>query len=346
LRSPPPPNAEAACRNGATPGAAPSPGADDFSHTLTVMTPDEERGPPQPASAHSHGVLQRLSPYPATSCSSSTCLDGGLLRISSCRKRTIVVRGDEFPSTSLQLIDCHGCYIYILAPLRSAELVGCCGCTVLCGAVQRVVSVQYCERLVLLAAAAALRLGNCIDTTLHLCVNAPPLIWGENHRLTLAPFGTVYRSLAEHLDAVKVKPQLEFNFWGRPFDCCANLTAVAQAETGEAGDKGGPLPAQPLPNGCALMAPSNYLPFHVPVEVPAEASEGRGVPPVCELPTEYAEALAAHIRRLGDFERELAALQCSGEVRREVQNALQASFKEWLVRTGNMRQLNDLMAAM
>ena len=29
---------------------------------------------------------------------------------------------------------------------------------------------------------------------------------------------------------------------------------------------------------------------------------------------------------------------------REVQQALHVRFKEWLVRTGNMRQLHDLMA--
>ena len=32
------------------------------------------------------------------------------------------------------------------------------------------------------------------------------------------------------------------------------------------------------------------------------------------------------------------------ETRQEVQQALQASFKDWLTRTGNMRQLQDLMA--
>ena len=58
------------------------------------------------------------------------------------------------------------------------------GC--LCG-VCRVLSATYCERLHLHAASQALRVGNCLDCALHVCVNSPPLLWGENHRISLAP---------------------------------------------------------------------------------------------------------------------------------------------------------------
>ena len=40
---------------------------------------------------------------------------------------------------------------------------------------------------------------------------------------------------------------------------------------------------------------------------------------------------------------ELSALSCSVETRREVKSILVSSFKDWLQRTGNMRQLHDLM---
>ena len=85
-----------------------------------------------------------------------------------------MLREAELGSGSLQLIDCHGCYVYALAPLRCVELLGCCGCTVVLGAVSRVLSVSYCEQLRLVATCKALRLANCIDGALQLCVNTPP----------------------------------------------------------------------------------------------------------------------------------------------------------------------------
>ena len=37
---------------------------------------------------------------------------------------------------SLQLIDCHACFVYVLAPVRSAELLFCC-CSIVCSWIVR-----------------------------------------------------------------------------------------------------------------------------------------------------------------------------------------------------------------
>jgi len=66
---------------------------------------------------------------------------------------------------------------------------------------------------------------------------------------------------------------------------------------------------------------------------------------VVELPAEYASALESCVRELGAFSHQLAALQPSEGVRGEVTNLLQSRFKDWLLRTGNMRQITDLLAA-
>ena len=89
------------------------------------------------------------------------------------------------------------------------------------------------------------------------------------------------------------------------------------------------------------------LPFHVPFDVPPPAAarplaEG-GLAPACALPPEYDRALTAKFQRVADFQRELAGIECPPELRAEVQATLQSHFKEWLVRTGNMRQITDLL---
>ena len=64
---------------------------------------------------------------------------------------------------------------------------------------------------------------------------------------------------------------------------------------------------------------------------------------MCELPTEYADALVGHVTRLLRFRDEIAALRCSEAVRSEVQATLHAGFRDWLQRTGNLRQVTDLL---
>ena len=140
-----------------------------------------------PADSPRHGALTRAAAAGA---------EDEMLRLAGAKRRTVVLRPAQLRGGALQLIDCHNCHVYVLAPLRTAELLGCTGCVVVIGAVGRVLSIVHCERLQLHAAAAFVRCGNCADSTLHLCVNARPLLWGENHRLLLAPFGTVYRDFA------------------------------------------------------------------------------------------------------------------------------------------------------
>ena len=86
----------------------------------------------------------------------------------------------------------------------------------LLGAVEAVVSLLHCERLRLHCATRALRLHNCLDTSLALCVATPPLLWGDNHRLTLAPLHSAYEGLAAHLATAGLSPQLDHNYWSRP----------------------------------------------------------------------------------------------------------------------------------
>ncbi|KOO34934.1 tbcc domain-containing protein 1 [Chrysochromulina tobinii] len=139
-------------------------------------------------------------------------------------------------AASGELIDCHSCYVYALAPVRGVELLGCTGCTVVVGAASRVVTVSHCANMKLVATCQALRLSSCTNCTFQLCVNSPPLLM------------------------------------------------------------------------------------------------------------EYADALVGHVTRMLRFRDEIAALRCSEAVRSEVQATLHAGFRDWLQRTGNLRQVTDLMA--
>ena len=83
----------------------------------------------------------------------------------------------------------------------------------------------------------------------------------------------------------------------------------------------------------------------MPVDLPSSGASEAGIGAVAELPVEYATALGDHVGRLREFAEALDALGCSEQMRADVGAALAARFKAWLVRTGNMRQLNELLRA-
>jgi TBCC domain-containing protein 1 len=255
--------------------------------------------------------------------------EAATVRLLGARRRTLVFRGSLACAahTAVQIFDCHGCHIYALAAVRSVELVGCTRCTVVVGAVGRVASVHHCDRLTLLATAGALRAHSLSESCLHLCTATRPLLWGENHSLSLAPFAAVYASLPRHMAAAGISPDLGRNRWAQPI-CCLPALAAGTA---------------PDASACfSLLPPRSYLPFHIPFDVLAGMTAGSRIPPVVQLPDVYAEALASHTQQLRLFSEQLVL--CSDSVKSEVGAALQARFREWLVRTGNMRQVVELLA--
>ena len=233
-----------------------------------------------------------------------------------------------------------------------------------------------------------LHVSNSIDSAFRICVNAPPVLCGGCHRLTLAPYGTYYSRLADHMEAAAISPRLADNYWARPIVWIAHhLEELTREAPYREPPSREPLSREPP---YSLLPPGAYMPFHVPVTDNLEVfndkfkdkfnegvnegganeggrnegggnegganeggsgkategeagKEGVGVPPVCELPVEYAMALASRIDRLLAFKAELSALECSACSRRNVCHAMQTHFKEWLLRTGNVRQLHDLM---
>ena len=95
-------------------------------------------------------------------------------------KSTIAKGEDNFPDGVLRITDCHDSVIYALAPLQYASITCCSDCTVVVGAVGRMLRVERCERLQLIAGCIRICISSCHDCVFYLGVNRPPLLLGDN----------------------------------------------------------------------------------------------------------------------------------------------------------------------
>lgn len=148
----------------------------------------------------------------------------------------------------------------------------------------------------------------------------------------------MYDGLAEHIAQARLSTQLARNHWNTPIAITnerGNGNSPGEENVGHGAGKN---------SGCSLLAPARFLPFHIPMDVPASTMRGEGASPLCELPSEYSTVLLTHVQRLVRARDEIATLSCTEELRRAVQATVQGGFNEWLQRTGNARQVVDLMA--
>lgn len=63
---------------------------------------------------------------------------------------------------------------------------------VMIGAVGRVLKVERCERVQLVASAVRLSIASCHDCVFYLGVNRPPLLLGDNRFLQVTPVASIY----------------------------------------------------------------------------------------------------------------------------------------------------------
>mmetsp|Transcript_16029 Transcript_16029/g.50402 ORF Transcript_16029/g.50402 Transcript_16029/m.50402 type:complete len:121 (+) Transcript_16029:3-365(+) len=93
------------------------------------------------------------------------------------------------------------------------------------------------------------------------------------------------------------------------------------------------------------MPPAKFVPFIVPFRGPAPAPGGdsdatRGNPYV--LPQSYAQGLEDKVRSVAELRGRVKEASLEDGRKRELQSVIQAYFKEWLLASGNMRQVYDL----
>ena len=276
-----------------------------------------------------------------------------------------------------QINHCREAYVYLLSPFRHVTVMGCTDCTIVVGAVSRLIHVLGCERVRIVTACRRLCVANCIEAV--FCIFSPehPVLAGDNRACQFAPFCTGYHALPTHLAAAQLPTASPpaINYWNSPLDLSTMglqpLTGLAGALEGEAASKSshalpkdahGPSPGPLSPKAAREKgAPSLILPpmlFHtlvVPLSDKPDGPASVGLDLSLEsehapqnpfaLPPEYAAMLADRVRAVEHVRSAVKDASLSPSQQREVEEALRARFAEWLVSSGNLRQVIDLVQA-
>ena len=201
---------------------------------------------------------------------------------------------------------------------------------------------EQCERCTVVAAARHVQLRSCRGGVLHLAVAHPPLVLGDTRGVRVAPYNTHYDALGAHLAVTGLTPALAHaNCW----DAAVTLAPPPHHGAAPAGA------AAPKP-ALVSLPPEEFCPFVVPFPAAADGAAASALPPFSRappttanpfpLPHAYATATEAKVRRVGELQASVREASLDDARRRELQAAIQAHFREWLVASGNMRQIFDL----
>ncbi|XBI11883.1 hypothetical protein VPH35_138847 [Triticum aestivum] len=241
-------------------------------------------------------------------------------------KTSVVKHGSDIKGHSIKVLNCHDSVIYILAPLKYATVYGCSDTTVVLGAIGKVVKVEHCERVQIVAASKRICIANCRECIFYLGVNHQPLIVGDNHKLQVAPFNTYYPQLGEHLAQVGVDPNI--NKWDQsfvlgvvdPHDSLSHPAGVSDVQAESA----------------TCLDPDLFTDFLIPSWFEAEGPTKYNP---FTLPEVYWASQRKKNASLEDIQKNIRELELDDNRKKELACALHAQFKDWLYASGNIRQL-------
>lgn len=275
--------------------------------------------------------------------------------------RGTVVRGEaDLPGGEVRITDCHDSMIYILAPIQAALVSGCSDCTFVLGAVGRIVRVERCDKVQVIAATNRLLVSSCHECSFNVGVPRPPCLFGDNRFLRLGPYSTRYEKQVAHAREVGLVSDQPSRF-DQP---------IVLAGKDRKGHSSGPdsprsfnLSAHaPLKACFTLQPPEELLPFVVPFvggpgplaggsapthttrwnQISAAAARGGAPPYLFPLPPDYERALQRKLNMTHEMRAKFKQAGLTKDKERELNDAIQGYFKEWLVSSNMLRQIYDL----
>lgn len=100
--------------------------------------------------------------------------------ITGIHKNTIARGPGAFARNQARISDCHDATIYALAPLDCISISCCSDCVVVVGAVGKLIRVERCVRLQLIAVCRRIYINASHDCIFYLGTNQPPVLLGDN----------------------------------------------------------------------------------------------------------------------------------------------------------------------
>eukprot|EP00743_Colponemidia_sp_Colp-15_P002590 GILK01002806.1.p1 GENE.GILK01002806.1~~GILK01002806.1.p1 ORF type:complete len:549 (+),score=31.95 GILK01002806.1:41-1687(+) len=259
--------------------------------------------------------------------------EGQPLVLNGLVRDTILQSSTDLRGCDVHIVNCAESVIYIAANSRFVSVLGCKDILVVVGAASGVVTVDFCERVTVTTACRCFRIGNSQDCSVNVACSMRPIIYGDSWGLVLGPHNAHYPQLRDQIQRAGLRlTDTAVGNWTRPF-----IMTKTIAE---------PAPYQHY-TSFTLLEPDKFTPLAVPTLEASDMMDTGSRPSARHellfLPAEYEVALKKQETAVLALQRLVEDSHMSEEQKKLAQHVTQGHFREWLVSSGNVRQLVDLI---
>lgn len=297
------------------------------------------------------------------------------LSYNGLRGTTILLKPESAESDRLHdlvITDCNDCHFYLLQPFEHVTISFTTGCTIVVGAVAGLLYVLDCEKTQLTSAARRLLISNSSDVLSYIFTPSPSLLVGDNRNCQFAPYNSYYEGLREDLLAtglaaaiLQEAPEASGGVTSWPLQCASNKwkqpAELAKLELPHVDEDSSKSSTDDAAMQTPILLPASefqilFVPFvGESSREKTEPEEGSDMleSQYCHLlaqalqlspfrlPTEYERQALVKADRMRMLQILMKSLTTEQQARLE--DELNRGFRDWLVTSGNLRQVLDLV---
>jgi TBCC domain-containing protein 1 len=235
------------------------------------------------------------------------------ISLNGLSKGVTLKNASECNGRDLRICNCDESYIYVNAGVRQVSILSCREVTVYVSSVSGLATMDKCENCTLVILGSLIRVGNCVDTTVHVYSPFPLVLYGDNRGVNLAPFNVNIPDLPVFMENCGI-PASSSN----P-KCIHNWSSPVEMNTENAGQ------------GFTLMQPKDFYKLVLPT------SFNSINPGLAFTPEEFVNAIKIREEYFESIQNMISKANLNEEQEKRLHMAIQGYFREWLVSSGNIK---------
>ncbi|CAD8060500.1 unnamed protein product [Paramecium sonneborni] len=248
----------------------------------------------------------------------------------------------------LKITQCEDSQIYIDCAVNTLSISQCNNCQIYVASVRMITSIVSCEKTIICVSSNYIKISNTIDSTIHYYGSYPPIIYGDCRSIILAPNNSNTEKTFQNLRDAQIpinkscrdkyqKPIIigqnridwliqsidEFSKFILPEQHFSSIDASLILNCNFDIDK----MAKEITEKKILTQPINYDKIVLPLLAPPE----------------YIKAVYERYQLFAGIQAQIKQANLKDDNSKLLQNAIQGNFREWLISTGSIKGISDLV---
>ncbi len=238
-----------------------------------------------------------------------------LIYLKNLSKCVTIKEASAVQNKNIKIVQCEDSYIYINSNVKNIKIANCNNCTIFVAAVSKITSIDKCENCSICVATNLIKISNTLDSNIYSYTNTQPILFGDNRGVIMGPHNVFYNELPNYLKISKINIDSSYinNF----------SASILMHDGGE--------------NNHSTLNVKDFTQIVVPFKSGGNLSQNS------ITPKEYIDVVRDREQRVNNIKSFISGSNLQDEQEKALHVAIQGYFREWLVSSGNVKQMTDIV---